>query len=163
VGPPAAQSVPSPASEVPAHVITIDDLEVRAGVRTLLQFDGSSLRVQPGDRIGLVGRNGARKTTTMGILAGEGRPHEGTVTREGNMDQLARSRVLSAKGLDVLMADMAEAQTVMAEAADDDVLDRAVKRYGRLEDEFSALGGYEAESEAARICHSLGLEDRILT
>lgn len=156
-------------------MITIDDLEVRAGVRTLLQLDGSSLRVQPGDRIGLVGRNGAGKTTTMRILAGEGEPYAGTVTRsgdigylpqdprEGNMDQLARSRVLSAKGLDVLMADMAEAQTVMAEAADDDVLDRAVKRYGRLEDEFSALGGYEAESEAARICHSLGLEDRILT
>src|SRR5699024_10879921 len=105
----------------------------------------------------------------------EGEPYAGTVTRsgdlgylpqdprEGNMDQLARSRVLSAKGLEVLMRDMAEAQAVVAEAADDGVLDRAVRRYGRLEDEFSARGGYEAESEAARICASLGLEDRILT
>ena len=96
-------------NEVPAHVITIDDLEVRAGVRTLLHMDGSSLRVQPGDRIGLVGRNGAGKTTTMRILAGEGEPYAGSVTssgevgylpqdpREGNMDQLARSRVLSAR------------------------------------------------------------------
>ncbi|NLD85459.1 MAG: ABC-F family ATP-binding cassette domain-containing protein, partial [Actinomycetales bacterium] len=156
-------------------MITIDDLEVRAGVRTLLHMDGSSLRVQPGDRIGLVGRNGAGKTTTMRILAGEGEPYAGKVTRtgdlgylpqdprEGNMDQLARSRVLSARGLDVLMADMAEAQTQMVDAEDDKAMDRAVRRYGRLEDEFSARGGYEAESEAARICNSLGLEDRILT
>lgn len=156
-------------------MITIDDLEVRAGVRTLLHMDGSSLRVQPGDRIGLVGRNGAGKTTTMRILAGEGEPYAGKVVRtgdlgylpqdprEGNMDQLARSRVLSARGLDVIMADMTAAQEQMVDAPDDKAMDKAVRRYGRLEDEFSARGGYEAESEAARICNSLGLEDRILT
>nr|WP_187352526.1 ABC-F family ATP-binding cassette domain-containing protein [Dietzia kunjamensis] len=138
-------------------------------------MDGSSLRVQPGDRIGLVGRNGAGKTTTMRILAGEGEPYAGKVIRtgdlgylpqdprEGNMDQLARSRVLSARGLDVIMADMTAAQEQMVSAPDDKAMDKAVRRYGRLEDEFSARGGYEAESEAARICNSLGLEDRILT
>lgn len=135
-------------------MITIDDLEVRAGVRTLLHMDGSSLRVQPGDRIGLVGRNGAGKTTTMRILAGEGEPYAGTVVstsdvgylpqdpREGNMDQLARSRVLSARGLDVLMVQMTEAQDEMVAAPDDAAMDKAVRKYGRLEDEFSALGGY---------------------
>ena len=156
-------------------MITIDDLEVRAGVRTLLHMDGSSLRVQPGDRVGLVGRNGAGKTTTMRILAGEGEPYAGSVTstgpigylpqdpREGDMGQLARSRVLSARGLDTLSAEMAEVQHLMAEATDDTERDRAVRRYGRLEEEFSGRGGYEAESEAARICSSLGLEERILT
>src|SRR3546814_9812972 len=71
----------------------------------------SSDLVQPGDRIGLVGRNGAGKTTTMRILAGEGEPYAGTVTRtgeigylpqdpkEGDLDMLARDRVLSARGL----------------------------------------------------------------
>ena len=144
-------------------------------MRTLLHMDGSTLRVQPGDRIGLVGRNGAGKTTTLRILAGEGEPYAGSVTttgpigylpqdpREGDMDQLARSRVLSARDLDVISAQMAEVQTAMAEAGDDAEQDRAVRRYGRLEDEFSSRGGYEAESEAARICSSLGLEERILT
>src|SRR5690606_20903876 len=40
--------------------------------------------------------------------------------------------------------------------------EKAVRKYGRLEERFSALGGYVAESEAARICHSLGLPDRVL-
>jgi ATPase subunit of ABC transporter with duplicated ATPase domains len=50
----------------------------------------------------------------------------------------------------------------MAEPADDAERDRAVRAYGRLEDQFAALGGYAAESEAARICAALGLPDRVL-
>jgi ATPase subunit of ABC transporter with duplicated ATPase domains len=156
-------------------VITATDLEVRAGARTLLAIDGAALRIQPGDRIGLVGRNGAGKTTTMRILAGEGEPYAGTIDRtgeigylpqdprEGDLDMLARDRVLSARGLDTLMSDLEKQQTIMAEVADDAARDKAVKRYGQLEERFAALGGYAAESEAGRICASLGLPDRILT
>ncbi|MBF6348043.1 MULTISPECIES: ABC-F family ATP-binding cassette domain-containing protein [Nocardia] len=155
-------------------MITATDLEVRAGVRTLLSAPGPALRVQAGDRIGLVGRNGAGKTTTLRILAGEGEPYAGTIMRssdigylpqdprEGNLDVLARDRVLSARGLDALIRDMEKQQALMAELADETERERAVRKYGRLEDRFSALGGYVAESEAARICHSLGLPDRVL-
>jgi ATPase subunit of ABC transporter with duplicated ATPase domains len=156
-------------------VITATDLEVRAGARTLLSIEGSALRIQPGDRIGLVGRNGAGKTTTMRILAGEGEPYAGSVDttgdigylpqdpREGDLDVLARDRVLSARGLDTLLSDLEKQQTLMAEVADDAARDKAVRRYGELEERFSALGGYAAESEAGRICASLGLPDRVLT
>ena len=156
-------------------MITATDLEVRAGARTLLSADGPALRIQPGDRIGLVGRNGAGKTTTLRILAGEGEPYAGTVTRtgeigylpqdpkEGDLDVLARDRVLSARGLDTLLTDLEKQQALMAEVADDAARDRAIRRYGQLEERFAALGGYGAESEAGRICASLGLPDRVLT
>lgn len=155
-------------------MITATDLEVRAGVRTLLSTRGPALRVQGGDRIGLVGRNGAGKTTTLRILAGEGEPYAGTVVRtgdlgylpqdpkEGDLDVLARDRVLSARGLDTLLHQMEKQQALMAEVADEALLDKAVRKYGELEERFASLGGYEAESEAARICNSLGLADRIL-
>ncbi|MCV7179944.1 ABC-F family ATP-binding cassette domain-containing protein [Mycolicibacterium sphagni] len=156
-------------------MITATDLEVRAGARTLLLAEGPALRVQPGDRIGLVGRNGAGKTTTMRILAGEGEPYAGTVVRtgdvgylpqdprEGDLDVLARDRVLSARGLDTLLADLEKQQALMAEVVDDAARDKAVRRYGQLEERFAALGGYAAESEAGRICASLGLPERVLT
>jgi ATPase subunit of ABC transporter with duplicated ATPase domains len=156
-------------------VITATDLEVRAGARILLSPDGPDLRVQPGDRIGLVGRNGAGKTTTLRILAGETEPYAGSVTRigeigylpqdpkEGDLDVLARDRVLSARGLDVLLTDLEKQQALMAEVADDDARDRAIRRYGQLEEQFVALGGYSAESEAGRICASLGLPERVMT
>ena len=156
-------------------MITATDLEVRAGARTLLLAEGPALRIQPGDRIGLVGRNGAGKTTTMRILAGEGDPYAGTVVRsgevgylpqdprEGDLEVLARDRVLSARGLDTLLADLEKQQVLMSEVVDDGERDKAIRRYGQLEERFAALGGYAAESEAGRICASLGLADRILT
>src|ERR1700682_1644241 len=111
----------------------------------------------------------------MRILAGAGEPYAGTVARigeigylpqdpkEGDLDVLARDRVLSARGLDTLLAELEKQQALMAEVADDTTRDRAVRRYGQLEERFSALGGYAAESEAGRICASLGLPERVLT
>ncbi len=154
-------------------MITATDLELRAGARILLS--GATLRVQPGDRIGLVGRNGAGKTTTMRVLAGEGEPYGGAVSanspvgylpqdpREGDLTVTAKDRVLSAKGLDEMLRKMEKAQTAMAELVDGAQNQKAVRDYGRIEERFSALGGYAAESDAARICANLGLPERVLT
>jgi len=153
-------------------LITATGLELRAGSRILL--DGATLRIQPGDRIGLVGRNGAGKTTSLKVLAGEGEPHAGELRRsgelgylpqdprEGDLSVTAKDRVLSARGLDKLIRDMEKAQASMAELVDDAQRDKAINRYARLEERFAALGGYAAESEAARICSNLGLADRVL-
>ncbi|MBB5152665.1 ABC-F family ATP-binding cassette domain-containing protein [Saccharopolyspora phatthalungensis] len=153
-------------------MISATGLELRAGSRILLS--DATLRVQPGDRIGLVGRNGAGKTTTLRVLAGEGQPYAGDVARRGELGYLpqdpregdltvsAKDRVLSARGLDQLIRDMEKAQTAMAELADDRERDKAIARYGRLEERFAARGGYAAESEAGRICSNLGLPDRVL-
>ncbi|WP_370961478.1 ABC-F family ATP-binding cassette domain-containing protein [Amycolatopsis sp. cg9] len=153
-------------------MITATGLELRAGSRILL--NGVTLRIQPGDRIGLVGRNGAGKTTSLKVLAGEGEPHAGDVRRsgelgylpqdprEGDLSVTAKDRVLSARGLDKLMRDMEKAQASMAELVDEAARDKAINRYARLEERFASLGGYAAESEAARICSNLGLADRIL-
>jgi ATPase subunit of ABC transporter with duplicated ATPase domains len=150
-------------------MITATDLELRAGPRILLE--PTTLRVQPGDRIGLVGRNGAGKTTSLRVLAGESLPHAGSVARSGPVGYLpqdprtgdltvtARDRVLSARGLDQLVTDITKIQVQLAERPDDGAL---VRRYGQLEERFTALGGYAAESDAARICANLGLPDRVL-
>ncbi|GAA4679791.1 ABC-F family ATP-binding cassette domain-containing protein [Pseudonocardia yuanmonensis] len=153
-------------------MITATDLELRAGSRILLS--GATLRVQPGDRIGLVGRNGAGKTTSMRVLAGEGEPYGGAVSsnspvgylpqdpREGDLSVTAKDRVLSARGLDELLRKLEKVQTRMAELVDGPENEKAVREYGRLEERFAALGGYAAESEAARICTNLGLPERVL-
>src|SRR3989440_115363 len=150
-------------------MISATGLELRAGARILLSE--ANLRVQPGDRIGLVGRNGAGKTTTLKVLAGETLPFTGHIERRGpvgylpqdprtgDLDVTARDRVLSARGLDTLLAEMDKLQVALAETADD----KTVRRYGALEDRFAGLGGYAAEAEAARICANLGLPDRVLT
>jgi len=152
-------------------MIVAHDVELRAGARILVEH--ATFRVGPGDRVGLVGRNGAGKTTLTRVLAGEGQPVAGTVTRTGDvgylpqdprtgdLDMLARDRVLSARGLDTILRRLRETEGAMA-SADDDRRDAAMERYGRLDAEFNARGGYTAESEAATICSSLGLPERVL-
>jgi ATPase subunit of ABC transporter with duplicated ATPase domains len=152
-------------------MITTHQLEVRAGARLLME--NVSFRVAAGDKVGLVGRNGAGKTTLTKILAGEALPAAGTVQRTGEVgylpqdprigdpEVLARDRILSARGLDTVVRRLREAETQMA-SDDPSVRERAMRRYERADAELHAGGGYAAESEAAQIAHSLGIEDRLL-
>ncbi len=147
------------------------DVEVRAGARLLLS--PVSFQVNAGDKIGLVGRNGAGKTTLTRILAGESLPAAGQVTRSGqigylpqdprtgDLDQLARDRILAARGLDQILRRLRAYSESMA-SAEGEGLDRAMASYARAEAELAAAGGYAAESEAARIAANLGLPDRAL-
>ena len=152
-------------------MISVQNLELRAGARLLME--DVTFRVDKGDKIGLVGRNGAGKTTMTKVLAGLALPAEGTVTRSGSigylpqdpkvddMTQLARDRILSARGLDGVARKMRQAQEDMA-SEDESIRTKGMRRYDRLEAEFIAGGGYAAESEAAVITSNLDLPERVL-
>ncbi|HEX2704333.1 MAG TPA: ABC-F family ATP-binding cassette domain-containing protein [Candidatus Lustribacter sp.] len=152
-------------------MIAATAVELRAGSRLLL--DGATFRINDGDRVGLVGRNGAGKTTLTRVLAGEGPPAAGSVVvsgtvgylaqdpRTGDLDARARDRILAARGLDVIVHRLREAEKGMA-SLDEAVRDKAMARYARLDAEFQAAGGYGAESEAAAIASALGLDERVL-
>ncbi|HEY5184294.1 MAG TPA: ABC-F family ATP-binding cassette domain-containing protein [Actinomycetes bacterium] len=152
-------------------MITAQTVELRAGARVLLS--NATFRVAAGDRVGLVGRNGAGKTTLTRVLAGEGEPASGTVTRTGtvgylpqdprtgDLGVLARDRILSARDLDTVVRKLRETEGRMA-SADEATAEQAMRRYSRLQEEFTAQGGYAAESEAAQIAASLGLPERVL-
>ncbi|MEO3788095.1 ABC-F family ATP-binding cassette domain-containing protein [Actinocorallia sp. B10E7] len=152
-------------------MIIANDLELRAGSRLLIEK--TTFRVNPGDRVGLVGRNGAGKTTLTKVLAGETLPAAGTVTRSGtlgylpqdprsgDLEVLARDRILAARGLDEVFRQLRAAEQAMS-TQEGAARDKAVRRYGRAEDRLHVLGGYAAESEAAAIASSLGLPDRVL-
>jgi len=152
-------------------LISATGIELRGGHRLLLA--GATFRIAPGDRVGLVGRNGAGKTTLTKVLAGVGTPTAGQVTssgevgylpqdpRTGDLQMLARDRILSARGMDSIIRDMRDTEGAMA-SADTETRDKAMSRYSRLEEQFTARGGYAAESEAAAIASALGLDERIL-
>ena len=133
-------------------MITAIDVEVRASAQLLLAH--ASFRIAAGDKVGLVGRNGAGKTTLTRILAGEAQPAGGTVTRTGSVGYLpqdpragnpeisARDRILSARGLDAVVAGMRAAELQIA-SADLSAHERGMSRYARLPhhaDNRAALG-----------------------
>ncbi|MBO0982496.1 ribosomal protection-like ABC-F family protein [Rathayibacter sp. SD072] len=152
-------------------MLSVHDLELRVGARLLME--NVSFRVGDGDKVGLVGRNGAGKTTLTKVLAGDLIAAKGTVDRGGEIgylpqdprsgdpEELARTRILDARGLGSLVVGMTEATEAMS-SSDPAVSAAGMKKYGNLTDRFLALGGYAAEAEAASIASNLNLPDRIL-
>lgn len=152
-------------------MLQVENLQIRLGARVLL--DGVSFRVDKGDKVGLVGRNGAGKTTLTRVISGELVPNEGSVQvtgevgylpqdpRAGNPSDSARTRILDARGLGQVMAKMSQASIDMA-SPEEEVAQAAMKKYGRLNDEFLAAGGYHAEAEAATIASHLNLPNALL-
>ena len=152
-------------------MLSVHDLELRVGARMLME--DVTFRVERGDKIGLVGRNGAGKTTLTKVLAGEELATGGTIEstgeigylpqdpRSGNPEDLARTRILDARGLGQIMLGMDKAALDMGDP-DAKISATAMKTYGNLQDRFTALGGYAAEAEAASIASNLSLPDRIL-
>jgi ATPase subunit of ABC transporter with duplicated ATPase domains len=152
-------------------VLAVHDLEIRVGARLLME--GVTFRVDKGDKIGLVGRNGAGKTTMTKTLAGETQPTAGDITRtgeigylpqdprSGNPEDTARKRILDARGLGEIVEGIRAATLQMGDP-DPAVAEKAMNRYARLDDQFNSLGGYSAEAEAASIASNLKLPDRIL-
>ncbi|MEY4391094.1 MAG: hypothetical protein RLZZ400_837, partial [Actinomycetota bacterium] len=152
-------------------MLSVQDLEIRIGARLLMS--GVNFRVDRGDKIGLVGRNGAGKTTLTKILAGENQPTAGVIERHGEIgylpqdprsgdpEELARTRILNARGLGDLMEKMAKATEDMG-SIEEDIFERGMKNYARYEVEFQSAGGYAAEAEAAAIASNLGIKDSIL-
>lgn len=151
-------------------MIIARDVHVEAGARTLLS--DASVSVQAGDKIGLVGPNGAGKTTFMRSLAGETEPADGHIARSGNVGYLSQEaalveladaeitafeRILTARAIGDLERRMERTRREM-ERADGEKRDLLIKRFSRLEDEFTAAGGYVAKAEAKRFAFSLGIE-----
>jgi len=152
-------------------MISVRDLEIRIGARVLMSE--VNFRVDKGDKVGLVGRNGAGKTTLTKILAGDGQPSKGFVDRGGEIgylpqdprsgdpEELARTRILNARGLGDIAAEMAKCTEDMG-SIEEAVYNNAMNRYSELEERFQAAGGYAAEAEAATIASNLNLKDHIL-
>jgi ATP-binding cassette subfamily F protein 3 len=65
-------------------MISVDNITIRFGAFIL--FDNISFQLNKGDRVGLVGRNGAGKTTILNLISGLQQPDEGVVVKPGSLD-----------------------------------------------------------------------------
>jgi ATPase subunit of ABC transporter with duplicated ATPase domains len=132
----------------------------------------ASFTVRAGDKVGLVGRNGAGKTSLLKVLGGESPPAGGTVVRQGalgylpqdprpqgaGIDSTGLSHVLSGRGLDEAVHRLEKLRL----AVEEDPSERNIARFSRAEDAFTSEGGYSAEAEVRRIAAGLGLvADRV--
>jgi ATPase subunit of ABC transporter with duplicated ATPase domains len=152
-----------------ASVLQVRNLAIDVAARRVLS--DAAFTVAPGDKVGLVGRNGAGKTSLLKVLAGEDDPAAGLVLRRGTLGYVpqnpkpraeathtALSHILSGRGLDRAAARLTELHTLL----DADPSLANVQRFSDAEEKYRLDGGYTGESDARRIATGLGLKpDRV--
>ncbi len=151
-------------------MLQVQDVSVEVGGKFVVEH--ASFTVMPRDKVGLVGRNGAGKTSFFKVLGGEVDPTLGRVLRKGGFGYLPQEpriaghlegrnavvHILSGRGIDEAMERIEKLRIAMEE----ETSDRNVARYSKAQDEFASSGGYSAESEARSIAAGLGLKaDRL--
>ncbi|HUQ40741.1 MAG TPA: ABC-F family ATP-binding cassette domain-containing protein [Acidimicrobiales bacterium] len=150
-------------------MLQVRDLVVEVGGRAVVT--DASFTGRAGDKIGLVGRNGAGKTSLLRVLGGDAPPASGAVVRSPGLGYLpqeprvdvdaattALSHVLSGRGLDEAAKRLEKLRLQVEETPSD----RNVARFSRAEEAYRQDGGYAAEPEVRRIVAGLGLKpDRL--
>jgi ATPase subunit of ABC transporter with duplicated ATPase domains len=150
-------------------MISTNNIALRFGKRTL--FEDVNLKFTPGNCYGIIGANGAGKSTFIKILSGEIEQSSGNViVSPGNrlatlkQDQFEYDNYQAIEtvmiGHKALFAIMEERDALYSKA---EFTDADGIRAAELESEFAEMNGYEAESEAAVLLSGLGISDEIHT
>ena len=149
-------------------MIVVSDLSMTFDKQTL--FKHVDLKFTPGNCYGIIGANGAGKSTFLRILEGQLEPSSGTVSMAKNM----RMSVLRQDHfafdeypvLDTVIMGNKRLYEVWKEKdalyAKEDFTDEDGIRAAELEGEYAEMGGWESESDASRLVQGLGLPESIL-
>ena len=152
-------------------MLQVNNVSLQYGSKKL--FEDVNIKFTKGNCYGIIGANGAGKSTFLKVLSGEIEPNKGEVTIDKNErmsvlmqnqnaydDQTVLRTVMLGHQCLVEVMDEREALYAKADFTDEDGI-----RAGELESEFAELNGWEAESEAATLLNELDIheEDHYVT
>lgn len=148
-------------------LLDVQDLRKAYGGEIVL--DRVSFRIEQGDKVALVGRNGCGKTTLIRLLVGEEEPDGGRIVRArglrlGYLRQIdplgealtVRQAAEQARAELIALRDRMEA---LARQLDGNPSDEDLAEYARLAEHFAAEGGYAVENELTVVLRRMGFDE----
>ncbi|HEW6682717.1 TPA: ABC-F family ATP-binding cassette domain-containing protein [Streptococcus pneumoniae] len=148
-------------------MLTVSDVSLRFSDRKL--FDDVNIKFTEGNTYGLIGANGAGKSTFLKILAGDIEPTTGHISL-GPDERLSVLRqnhfdYEDERAIDVVIMGNEKLYNIMKEKdaiyMKEDFSDEDGVRAAELEGEFTELGGWEAESEASQLLQNLNIPEEL--
>ncbi|HNN87083.1 MAG: ATP-binding cassette domain-containing protein [Pseudomonadales bacterium] len=137
-------------------MIVLSEISLQRGVQTLLEK--ASLRINPGQHIGITGRNGCGKSSLFQLLQGEMQLDAGSISVPPNWRMAHMAQEVSSSdrtALDYVLdgdKELRRVQAVIAQAEMDEDNNALAHGYADLE----ALHGYDADYRAEQLLHGLG-------
>lgn len=146
-------------------MLNVSNVSLRFGKRVL--FDEVNLKFTRGNCYGIIGANGAGKSTFLKILAGEIEPNTGSVDMEpGKRMAVLKQNHFEFDEFPVLQTVIRGHQTLWSIMEEKDALyakpdfsEEDGMKASELEAEFAEMDGWNAESDAATLLSSLGIEE----
>ena len=148
-------------------MIQANGITLRFGKRVL--FEDVNIKFTKGNCYGLIGANGAGKSTFLKILSGEMEANKGEISKnKGHRISVLKQDHFAyeeSKVIDTVIMGNSELYSIMKEKdeiyAKPDFNDEDGIKAGKLEERFSELDGWNAESDASILLNSLGLDTEI--
>ncbi len=140
----------------PAPMLTFANATLRRGSRTLLE--NLSFTIYPGQRVGVVGRNGTGKSSLFSMVLGQLQPDLGDVSIPRNITIATVAQetpALQQSALDFVLdgdSELRATEAALTKAEDAEDLDKLAM----LHDRMAAIGGYAAPARAAKLLDGLG-------
>ncbi|MBM3990059.1 MAG: ABC-F family ATP-binding cassette domain-containing protein [Planctomycetes bacterium] len=151
-------------------LLIVEDLRKHYGAQDVLR--GVTFQIDPGEKVGLVGRNGGGKSTLLRIIEGLEQPDGGSVTiakgaRLGHVPQIPRF-VAGQTVLDYVESGLVEARAIERElglitermgATEGVELDRLVRRHDELQHRLEQIGGWDLSHVIGAVLGGIGLSE----
>ncbi len=155
--------------------LELNNIKKNYGLKNIL--DEMSFEVKTGERVGIIGANGSGKSTILKIIKGEENSNAGTVNIRkmatiGYLKQFYKTEENDMIVKDFLMQSFSELSEIekqmkqmenqMKLITDESELQKIVNKYGKIQEKYITLGGYEVEEKFSRICSSFKFDEKYL-
>lgn len=155
--------------------IELNKIKKNYGLKNIL--DGFSLELKTGERVALIGQNGSGKSTILKIIAKQERVDSGTINirngakigilnqiYENEKEDISVEKFLYKSFEEILKVEkkLNKLETQMSTEVDADKLEKIINEYGRMQERFSLMGGYEIQERFNKICSRFYINKELL-
>jgi len=155
--------------------IELNKIKKNYGLKNIL--DGFSLELKTGERVALIGQNGSGKSTILKIIAKQESVDSGTINirngakigilnqiYENEKEDISVEKFLYKSFEEILKVEkkLNKLATQMSTEVNADKLEKIINEYGRMQERFSLMGGYEIQERFNKICSRFYINKELL-
>lgn len=155
--------------------IELNKIKKNYGLKNIL--DGFSLELKTGERVALIGQNGSGKSSILKIIAKQESVDSGTINirngakigilnqiYENEKEDISVEKFLYKSFEEILKVEkkLNKLETQMSTEVDADKLEKIINEYGRMQERFSLMGGYEIQERFNKICSRFYINKELL-